>query len=249
MLSVLNQDYGNIEYIVVDPGSTDGSRELIEKYRSRISRTLFEKDQGPADGLNKGFSLSKGAVLGFLNSDDILHSNAVSAAVEFFAKHSDVHVVSGSAEIIGPDDRVLRRTYSDRMSALKYVYGAVTLIQPSTFFRRTAFERVSGFNVMNRISWDGELFLEMAMAGCRFGVSNEIWSAYRLHRGTITTSRVLTQARKELDDQLFRRVVGRERRRFDEGIGALFRLWKHLANLRDTKERIFRGPIAGRIAG
>jgi len=72
ILSVLNQEGVGLEYIVVDPGSTDGSREIIERYRDRFGHVVFEKDHGPADGLNKGFQYATGDVYGYLNSDDVL---------------------------------------------------------------------------------------------------------------------------------------------------------------------------------
>ena len=72
ILSVLDQDYPEIEYIVVDPGSTDGSREIIERYGSRISKVILRPDRGAADGLNSGFAEASGQILGFLNSDDTL---------------------------------------------------------------------------------------------------------------------------------------------------------------------------------
>ena len=76
--SVLNQDYDPaVEYIVVDPGSTDGSRELIETFRSRLAHILFEPDQGAADGLNKGFKRASGDIFAFLNSDDVLLPGAI----------------------------------------------------------------------------------------------------------------------------------------------------------------------------
>ena len=68
LCSVLTQDYPAIEYIVVDPGSTDGSRELIESFANRLARVVFEPDQGAADGLNKGFQHASGDIFGFLNS-------------------------------------------------------------------------------------------------------------------------------------------------------------------------------------
>ena len=162
--SVLEQDYPNIEYIVVDPGSTDGSRDVIEQYRSRLSRVIFEPDMGAADGLNKGFAASTGDVLGFLNSDDVLYPGAISTAVTFLSARPEIDVVSGNGKVIGPDDNVLRLVYSDRMSVKRFVYGGVVLVQPSTFFRRDAYMRVGGFNAGNRATWDGELFLEMARA-------------------------------------------------------------------------------------
>jgi glycosyltransferase involved in cell wall biosynthesis len=244
--SVLSQDYPDIEYIIVDPGSNDGSRDVIESYRSQFAFVILEPDQGPADGLNRGFALSSGEILGFLNADDVLAPRAVSAAASFFLSHPDVDVVSGHADIIGPHDEVVRRAYSDRMNAVYYIYGGVQIVQPSTFFRRTAFQRVSGFNANNRLSWDGELFLEMALAGCKFALSDEIWSGYRLHPGTITTSSSLDRERKNIEAEFFRRVLQRDMRGTDRLLSQLARLRKHLLNPRDSVERILNGPIAGR---
>lgn len=244
--SVLDQDYPNIEYIVVDPGSTDGSRELIKRYESRIARIILEPDNGPADGLSKGFAVATGDILGFLNSDDVFCAGAVSAAVRFLSAHPAVDVVSGHAKVIGPDDRILRRTYSDRMSIKRYVYGSVALIQPSTFFRRSAYERTAGFNLKNRATWDGELFLDMACAGCVFGRSQDIWSGYRLHQQSITASKSTEEAISEVYERQFLRVMGRHRNRWDQFLQLVFRVWKHLLNPRNTMERVLRGPVFGR---
>ncbi len=70
--SVLGQKYPELEYIVVDPGSTDGSREMLDLYKGQLTELILEPDRGAADGLNKGFSRSTGDVLGFLNADDLL---------------------------------------------------------------------------------------------------------------------------------------------------------------------------------
>ena len=244
--SVLDQDYSNIEYIILDPGSTDGSRELIARYESRIARVLLDPDKGPADGLNKGFGIATGDIFAFLNSDDILYPGAVSAAVRFFLKHPAVDVVSGHSRIIDPLDRVLRCAYSDRMSLIGYVYSGVALIQASTFFRRSAFARTRGFNVKNRATWDGELFFDMANAGCKFARSSQIWSGYRLHEQSITISRKAEDAMNLANEEIFRSVMGRERNRWDKCLQLAFRGWRHLANPRDTIERIVRGPIFGR---
>lgn len=244
--SVLTQDYPSLEYIMVDPGSTDGSRELIRHYETRIARTILEPDKGPADGLNKGFAAATGDIFGFLNSDDILYPGAVSEAVRFFLNHPDVDVVSGHAKVIGADDRILRLTYSDRMSVRRYVYRGVVLIQPSTFFRRKAYERTNGFNPANRVYWDGELFFDMARAGCKFDLSDRIWSGYRLHEESITASKRLQQAGREVFDGFFRQVIGRPRSPWDAKLEFLCRTWKHFANPRDTVERILRGPVFGR---
>src|SRR5690349_13082517 len=93
--SVIDQKYDDLEYIVVDPGSTDGSREIIEHFRPYITKTIFEKDRGAADGLNKGFSHATGELYGFLNSDDVLLPGALKEASKFFDTNPDIDVVSG----------------------------------------------------------------------------------------------------------------------------------------------------------
>jgi len=243
---VLNQDYSNIEYIVVDPGSTDGSRELIKSYESRIARIIFEKDTGPAEGLNKGFAVATGEIFGFLNSDDILYPGAVSGAVKYFSRHTDTDVVSGNGKVIGPDERVYRLVYSDRLTPTKYMYGGAVLIQPSTFFRRSAFEKAGKFNTDNRAIWDGELFFDMARAGCKFGRANELWSGYRLHPESITASKRLAEGRAAVRERQFREVMGRSPSKWDKRLTLIFRYWRHLMNPRDTFERIFHGPVFGR---
>lgn len=244
--SVLSQDYSNVEYIVVDPGSTDGSRKIIADYGNRIAKVIMEPDQGPADGLNKGFAAATGEILGFLNSDDVFASGAIAAAVEFLLKNPRVDVVSGHAQIIGPDDGVLRLAYSDRMSLTGFLYSSVILIQPSTFFRRSAFERTRGFNTANRATWDGELFFDMARAGCRFAISESIWSGYRLHEQSVTSTKRLGEERQQAIERRFRVALGRDRTHLDRAIEVLFRFLKHVFNPRNTIQRILRGPVFGR---
>ena len=95
ILSVISQDYLNIQYIVVDPGSTDGSRDIIEKYHNHIDKIIFEPDNGPADGLHKGFGVATGQIYGFLNSDDFLLSSAIATVAKEFERRSDIDVLSG----------------------------------------------------------------------------------------------------------------------------------------------------------
>ncbi len=244
--SVFDQDYPDIEYIVVDAGSTDGSRELIKSHGSRIARIIFEKDTGPADGLNKGFAAASGEIFGFLNSDDILYPGAVSGAVRYFSRHPKIDVVSGHGKVIGPDERVYRLVYSDRLTPRKYMYGGAVLIQPSTFFRRFAFEKAGRFNTENKAIWDGELFFDMARAGCKFGRENEIWSGYRLHPESITASKRLEEGRAAVRERQFREVMGRGPNGWDKRLSLIFRCWRHLVNPRDTFERVFHGPVFGR---
>src|SRR5215831_12444128 len=243
--SVLQQDFSDIEYIIVDPGSTDGGREIIERYRSRFQAVIFAADHGPADGLNNGFVAATGDIFGFLNSDDAFCPGAVSAAVRYFSQHPEMDVVSGHAKVIGPDGSVRRLAYSDRWSTYKYLYGAAVLIQPSTFFRRSAFERAGKFNSENRVDWDGELFFKMAKAGCRFGRSDKIWSEYRVHPESLSVMKLRGRGASIWEEQ-FRQLINRDPDNWDRAVNLVLRYWKHLANPRDTIERVLRGPVLGR---
>lgn len=243
---MLEQDYPHIEYIVVDPGSKDESRDLLDRYRASIAHLLLEPDNGPADGLNRGFSRATGEIFAYLNADDVLRPHAVSAAVKYLSERPEMDVVSGHAEMIDAKDRVLRRTYSDRMTVLRSLYAGVVLVQPSTFFRRRAFAATRGFNPANRVSWDSELFFDMAMAGCRFGRSSRIWSGYRLHLESITASQRHEGAAHEVVEQRFLQALGRPRNRMDGLAELAWRTWKHVTNPRDTMERLLHGPISGR---
>src|SRR5258708_8038088 len=208
--SVVEQNYPDIEYIVVDPGSTDGSRDIIERHRSRISRVIYEADRGPADGLNKGFACAAGDIFAFLNSDDVLLPGAVRSAVAFL-NSNNVDVVSAHATVIDAEERHLRMAYSEAFSLRMCAYGACILVQPSTFFRREVFERVQGFNVENKSNWDGELWVDMALSAARFALADEVWSGYRLHPKGPTFSGMLRHQNLEHNQGMFRKILGRDR--------------------------------------
>ncbi|MGQ0696841.1 MAG: glycosyltransferase family 2 protein [Panacagrimonas sp.] len=245
MRSVVEQDYTDIEYIVVDPGSTDGSREIIERYRDRIAKLIYEPDKGPADGLNKGFAAANGDILGFLNSDDILERDTLGRVARYFDRHPRVDVVSGHSWIIDEAGTVRRRSYSDRFSLRMAAYGASILSQASTFFRADAFRRTGGFNVANRWSWDGELFVDMALAGARFSLEPQFWSRFRIHDAGITGSGKSRQFLRQERDQMFRRIMRREPGGIDAVLRVAARYARKGLNWADTIERLRHGPIAG----
>ncbi len=107
ILSVLEQDYPNLEYIIVDGGSKDESVEIIKKYQDRFAWWVSEKDKGHADALNKGFSHATGEILAWLNSDDIYFPGAVSDAVSVLMEQPNVGMVYGDADLI--DDSARRQ--------------------------------------------------------------------------------------------------------------------------------------------
>jgi glycosyltransferase involved in cell wall biosynthesis len=209
LTSVLMQDGIDLEYIVVDPGSTDGSRELIERYADRVAHIVFEPDQGAADGLNRGFQRATGEIFGFLNSDDALLPGALRKVRRFFEQNSDCDIVMGSGFMVNAQGKRIRRIRSAGFTIDRYFYGATTWLQQSTFFRRKVFESAGGFNISNRSCWDGELVMDMILRGAKVMYLEEDLSLFRVHPHSITGSKRHKEMMRADTDRMFARAVGR----------------------------------------
>lgn len=242
ILSVLSQDH-DVEFIVVDPGSTDGSRDIIERYRHAIAHVIYEKDDGPADGLNRGFLKAKGDIYCYLNSDDVFEPDAFSKAELFFEGNPDADVICGHAWATDAQDNHLRRIWSDPYRRLPVAYGASVQIQPSTFIRRKAFLKSGGFRVDNRSNWDAELLVDLFETGASIEIVDEILSSYRLHATSITSTGKLHDLIQLWDERRFERLMKRKPQPFDRYIGLLLRAYKHLAHPQAFLERLRHGPL------
>lgn len=228
--SVLAQDYPAIEYIVVDPGSTDGSRELIQAFSSRLTRVIFEPDQGAADGLNKGFQYASGDIFGFLNSDDVLLPGAMKSVARVFEQNSDCDIVMGNGFTVDAHGKRIRRIRAAGFTLDRYFYGGATWLQQATFFRRTAFEAAGGFNVNNRSCWDGELVVDMVRRGARVNYLDQDLALFRIHAKSITGSRRHSEMMKADADRMFSLSRGRGWTTMDTLRAYLFRIERILSH-------------------
>lgn len=187
--SVIGQKTEGIDYVVVDPGSSDGSRETLLEYGNVLDRLILEPDQGPADGLNKGFLATSGEILAYINSDDRFVAGAFSWVRQYFSDNPEVDVLCGAIRIIDERGRAsLRGRTADAFDVRRYAAGVCCIGQQATFFRRTIFERAGRFNVANRIAWDGELLVDMALAGGRFATTLKALGEFRIYGDSITGS-------------------------------------------------------------
>ena len=248
IVSVINQKGVHVEYIIVDPGSTDGSREIIEKYRPHLAGVVYDRDDGPADGLNRGFALATGDVYGYLNSDDTFEPDAFFRVSRFLTEHPKLDVVCGHAWVIDRHDKRLRRVWSETYNRIPVAYGAAVQIQPSTFIRQAAFRKTNGFNVENRSNWDGELLVDLFQSGAAIGVCDEFLSCYRLHEVSITNSGKLEELIAVWSRRRFEKLMKRPSQSFDDSMSTILRLWKHLTHPRELMERLQYGPIYRRGA-
>jgi glycosyltransferase involved in cell wall biosynthesis len=229
--SVLDQDYPLLEYIVVDPGSTDGSREIIESYADRIHKIIFEPDNGPADGLNKGFAQATGEVFGYINADDILLPGALAEVAAYFEAHAEIDVLLGNGVQLNDTGVVTRTILSTKWDLRRYVYCACAMVQQANFFRAEAFEKTGGFNTDNITCWDWELLLDMAVKGAKFMNVEDFWGGFRLYPESITGSgRMNLQFRIDIRRN-FRKIMGRDFRWTDEVLRFFYRSTKKLNSL------------------
>ncbi|MCE5251433.1 glycosyltransferase [bacterium] len=165
--SVLRQDYPRIECIVVDGGSKDGTTGILEGYGDRI-RWISEPDGGHADAINKGWRMSTGDILAWLNADDLyVLPGAVGGAAEFMRANPGVDVVYGDYMTIGDDGNVISDIIKpprwDLVYAVKHCVPMIT--QPASFIRRSILEKVGWLDPEFRNGKDHELWLRIGRAG------------------------------------------------------------------------------------
>jgi glycosyltransferase involved in cell wall biosynthesis len=238
--SVLAQEGVDLDYIIVDPGSTDGSRDIIERYRDKMSHVLLEKDDGPADGLNCGLAKASGEYFYYLNADDEACPGVLAKAARFLVRHPNVDVVfANGVDIDGSGIRRRHLVSSARISPLLLLSGAATIVQQAAVVRTSALRAVGGFNAKNRTCWDGEAFMDIALAGGRFRRVWDTWGRFRIHSGSISGSGRLEAAYREDLTRIFRKVRGREPTAWDKVWSILFRLLARLADPLGTAVRVW----------
>jgi len=212
ILSVLQQGYPNLEYIVIDACSTDGSRDILEKYRPQINALVIEPDEGQSDGLNKGFSLATGEILTWINSDDALAPLALRRAALAF-KSSGADIVAGTCERIGEKSSdLLHRHYSNLPTTAKLRMQPTNVVdwsncwekgdfffQPEVLFSRDIWVR-SGGAIKRHLHWamDWDLWVRMALAGA---------TVYRIP-DVIGVSRVQESQKTQSDEAYLPQIQG-----------------------------------------
>lgn len=195
--SVLNQTYQDVEYIIIDGGSTDGSQEIIHKYENKLKYWQSKKDKGFADAINQGWMRADGEILAYLNSDDLLEKDAVQKAVHAFLDSPDMDIVYGDTTMIDETGKVLREFHSepfDLVAVFKTWFDPIR--QPSAFIRKSVMDKFGGLDESFQFCADFEYWIRIAGGGARFLYIPIVLSKAREHAAAKSIRQQDVQARE-----------------------------------------------------
>lgn len=201
--SVLSQDYPDIEYIVMDGGSTDSTLEILREYSGRL-QWVSEKDEGQADAINKGIQRATGELIGFINSDDYLLPGALRFAAERLLETpgrkwltGDYVVINQQGRRIQPFTVFYKRLYR-KLSSPAVLAFTNYIVQPSTFWKREVHDEIGYLDKSLRYTFDYDFWMRLMRFQKPFCVSRPL-SAFRIHPGSKGGSEYKAQFHEELE--------------------------------------------------
>jgi glycosyltransferase involved in cell wall biosynthesis len=243
--SVLCQDYSNIEYIVLDSCSNDGTQEILQRYASALDVLIVEKDRGQSDALHRGFRLAGGDILGYLNADDCLTStHTISEVVRRFKDNPTADVIYGQRYFIDGEGEYLRRD-PYRPFCGRAILFSDYIAQEATFWRRSIYEKAGrAIDLSFECAMDYELWLRMLAHGARFLAVPEVWGLFRNYPNQKSTawwqSIVLPEVARLYDRYLGYRLS--EPEMFDHHGRYLYGVYRHEEpELYDFYHRLWAG--------
>lgn len=185
--SVISQEGVSVQYIVVDGGSTDGTHNILDRYRKYISTIIIEADEGQAHALKKGFAIAKGNLAAYLNSDDYLLPGALVRVKEIMAAHPGIDMIYGDRIFVDDNDHFLRYwmlpAHSDYVM-MRWDY----IPQEASFWRRQSMDDVGTIDCSYKFAMDYDLFARMMLSGKKLRHFREFFSVFREHSSSKTST-------------------------------------------------------------
>lgn len=186
--SVLEQNYPNLEYIIIDGGSTDDSVEIIKKYEKHLTYWVSEKDNGQTHAINKGFNRSTGELVNWLNSDDLLEKGALSSLGEAILEYPNADVFFGDYRAIDEYSNTIYRRKSAPYFKQCLYWGRQLSSQPAVFFKRSMLGKCGMLNEDFHFCMDIEFWIRCAMQGAEFMQLKQPLGVTRVHGDAKTTN-------------------------------------------------------------
>jgi glycosyltransferase involved in cell wall biosynthesis len=190
LLSVKNQDYSNVEHLVMDGGSSDNTLEILRRYEKEYDlKWISEPDKGQSDAVNKGFERASGQIIGWLNSDDVyVDRQVLSCVVAKFEEFSDADAIHGDGITIDENNLVLKVINYIPWFSFRRLVRFNFIIQPSCFLRREIVQQHK-LDAKIDLPMDYEYYLRLASQGCKFKHINMVLSATRWHEKAKSVTR------------------------------------------------------------
>ena len=208
ILSVLDQQYPNLEYFVQDGGSLDETVDILQKHAARLSGWVTERDSGQSQAINRGFAKTSGDIMAWLNSDDLLLPGALGTVANYFNRHPEVDVLYGNRLLIDEDDMEIGRWIlpghdSAVLSWVDYVP------QETLFWRRRIWDKVGGrVDESFRFAMDWDLLVRFREAGAKFGHIPKFLGVFRIHAHQKTSANINQIGHQEMN-RIRERIFGR----------------------------------------
>ena len=186
LISVIHQNYPNLEYIVLDGGSTDGSVEIIEKYSKYLSCWRSQKDEGQASVIWEGIKKSEGKIFAWLNSDDIYLPNTLNYVGEYFDNNPDCQILCGNCLKIDKNGKILEKAISAPMQTVhSMIFWGCNCLQPSVFWRKELLLRTGPIDKKLIATFDTEYAIRYTKMA-KWSMVNRYLAGIRIHDQTKT---------------------------------------------------------------
>jgi len=186
--SVLAQNYPNLEYIVIDGASTDGSIDIIRRYDAQLAYWCSEPDRGQSDAIMKGFSRFTGELFAWINSDDILLPGCLQTVAEAYVRQEKPDIIHTNICYIDSESRITRFIRVPCQSRFFFSRGVWHVSAPTVFFKASLFRDVGGLDFKYHLCMDLDLWVRMMNRGARIGHVEEYLGGFRWHESSKSTA-------------------------------------------------------------
>jgi glycosyltransferase involved in cell wall biosynthesis len=194
---MLNQRYPNLEYIIIDGGSTDGSVDIIRKYERHLAYWVSEKDEGQSDAIMKGFGRCTGELFAWVNSDDVLLPGCLEKVACAYLDQDKPDLIHTNVCYIDSQGRITRFSRVPRQGQFLFWRGTWHVVAPTLFYKSSLFHAVGGVNKAYHLSMDLDLWMKMMKAGARVAHLPCYLGGYRWHSSSKTAISLATRNTRE----------------------------------------------------
>ena len=205
ILSVLNQGYENLEYIIIDGGSNDGSVEIIEKYESRLAYWVSEPDNGQTHAINKGFKIATGELVAWMNSDDVFEAGSFHEVAKLSLNYPKTDVFTADKIHINEQGKIIHTQRYGPYHLYTFANDKMAFCNQAAFWRSSVFSKIGYLDENIQFAMDYEFFIRMGLNDLTFKHSPSFWGRQRYYSGTKTSDErwrnVLNQNRQEIDSK------------------------------------------------